>query len=32
MTEIYRIVTGIYDRDACGFLKLSKDVAPGTGT
>lgn len=32
MIEIYKIVTGIYDKDACGFLKLWKDMAPRTGT
>ena len=32
MIEIYKIVTGIYDRDASRFLKLWKDVTPGTGT
>ena len=32
MTEIYKIVRGIYDKDACDFLKLWKDVAIRTGT
>ena len=32
MIETYKILTGIYDKDACGFLKLWKDMAPRTGT
>ena len=32
MIEIYKIVMGIYDRDACSLLKSWKDVALGTGT
>lgn len=26
MIEIYKIVTGIYNKDACGFVKLWKNV------
>ena len=32
MIEIFKILTGIYDKGACGFIKLWKDVAPRTGT
>ncbi|GFN93889.1 hypothetical protein PoB_002039500 [Plakobranchus ocellatus] len=32
MIEIYKIVTGIYDKNTCGFLKSWKDVAPRIGT